>query len=386
MKKVLFIQHGFGYGGATKSLLLMQKVLHEKFKIYTITLKVSNKTRAIIQDFEKYSEISEYDFPSIYSYSADTISTKGFQKNKDYYPYQIIEFINKNKIDIIHINSSLFSHFLKHLKNKTKAKIVVHVREMLPNKNTEISQFIINNHIKYADAIIAISANEIQYYPKSKKITVIPNPHEFNITDSFCKNKNSDKIYVGMCADFLEYKGQLDFLEIASIINEKNGCKNKIKFRIIGYPRHSKSIKEIVKSVMNYGYKAKFDRKVKKLKLKNLEIIQFTLDIYKELDDIDIYIRPDYTGHPWGRDIIEAMAMKKPVIATGSSQFFIENGKTGYLVTAKKPKEMAEKVLKLIEDKNKRKEFGEKAYVKIKNMCDIETYYTKVLKVYHTLI
>lgn len=383
MKKVLFIQHGLGFGGATKSLLLLQKQLYKEFKLFTISQPVSKKTRKIIEVFEQYSEFTELEFPSILSYVAGTIQDAQFNITKDFHPKEIINFINDKKIDIIHINSSLFSHLLKPIKENTKAKIIVHLREMIPNNKSDINIFIISNNVKYADKIIAISDNEIQYYPKSDKIEIIPNPHEFNITDSLIIEKQNDDIIVGMCANFMEYKGQLEFLEMAKIVEEN--CENiDLIFKIIGYPKNT--LKEIVKGIIKPGFKKKFDEKARKLKLRNLHIIKFTFNIYEEISSWDIVVRPDYTGQPWGRDIIEAMAMKKPIVATGDSEYFVENGKTGFLVPPRNPQAMAEKVIELIENVEMRKEFGERGYQKIKMMCNIDKFGKTIEEIYNTII
>jgi glycosyltransferase involved in cell wall biosynthesis len=268
---------------------------------------------------------------------------------------------------------------LKPIKENTNAKIIVHLREMIPNNKSEINKFIISNHINYADKIIAITDNEIRYYPKSDKIEVIPNPHEFDLTDSLITEKENDDIIVGMCANFMEYKGQLEFLEMAKIVEEN--CENiDLKFEIIGYPKNT--LKEIVKRIIKPGFKQKFDEQVKKLKIKNLQIIKFTFNIYEEISSWDIVVRPDYTGQPWGRDIIEAMAMKKPIVATGTSEFFVENGRTGFLVRPRKPQAMAEKVIELIKNEEMRKEFGERGYEKVKKMCDINEYGKRIKEIY----
>lgn len=384
MKRILSLQHGLGYGGATKSLLLTMKSLEGEFKHFTISQRVSKKTRKIVDDVKKFSEFLEMDFPSILSYVAGTLNKADFEDVKVFYPQEIIEFINSNDIDIVHINSSLFSHLLKPLKEKTNAKIIVHLREMIPDNISEINKFIIENHVKYADKIVAITNNEVQYYPKSEKIEIIPNPYEFNITDHIINRKNIENgITIGMCANFIEYKGQLDFIEMVSIVEEK--CKSKnVNFKIIGYPKNT--LREFVKRIIKPGFKQKFDERVRKLKIKNLQIISFTFDIYKEISSWDIYVRPDYTGQPWGRDIIEAMAMKKPVVATGTSEFFVEHGKTGFLVPPRSPQAMAEKVIELLENEEMRSAFGERGYEKIKKMCDIEEYGKRMKEIYEELI
>jgi glycosyltransferase involved in cell wall biosynthesis len=383
MKNVLFIQHGLGFGGATKSLLLLQKQLYKEFNLYTISQPVSKKTRKIIDDIKEYSELTELDFPSIHYHTASQISIEEFSRRKNYTIDNIIDFIKKKDIDIVHINTTLFSYILKPIKEKTHAKIIVHFREMLPDNRSTIDKFIIENHIKYSDKIIAITYNEIRHYPKSDKIEIVPNPHEFDLTDSLITEKENDDIIVGMCANFMEYKGQLEFLEMAKIVEEN--CENiDLKFEIIGYPKNT--LKEIVKRIIKPGFKQKFDEQVKKLKIKNLQIIKFTFNIYEEISSWDIVVRPDYTGQPWGRDIIEAMAMKKPIVATGTSEFFVENDKTGFLLPPRNPQAMAERVIELIENEEMRKEFGERGYQKIRKMCDIDEYGKRIKEIYEQIL
>jgi glycosyltransferase involved in cell wall biosynthesis len=387
MKKILFIQQGLGYGGATKSLLLLQKRIYKKFKLFTVSQTVYKRARPIINDFKKYSAFYELDFPKLLYFATDTTSNEDFEKIKNYYPEGIIKFIKENEIDIVHVNSSIFPHLLKPIKEHTEVKLVVHIREMLRGKDSEIFRFFIENHIRYADKIIAISDNEVQYYPPSDKILILPNPHEFDVTDKVIKEgdkKNSEEIIVGMCASFMEYKGHLDFLRMADAINRSGNSEN-IHFKIVGYPYFEKTLKGIVKFVLNYGYKPKFDKLVKQLNITNLHIVRYTFDIYPALNTMDIIVRPDYTGNPWGRDIIEAMAMRKPIVATGTSEFFLENGKTGYLVPPRNPKAMADKVLELINDEKKRIRFGEAGYKKIRGMCDIEEYGNKICQLYLNL-
>lgn len=387
MVKILFIQHGAGFGGATKSLLLMQKELSKHYKLYTISQILSKKTKSLlIKMLQQSAEFIEYEFPSIKSSASGSITNKKFYKNTKYFPYEIINFILVHNIKIVHINSSLFSHLLKPIKESTNAKVVVHLREMLPNNQSEISQYILNNHNKYADKIIAISDNEIKYYPISEKIVVIPNPHDFCETDPFLETKlEKNKIVIGMCANFIPIKGHIVFLKMANIINNNISNNKKVEFRIIGYPLDTNTLKDLLKKITNYGYKNEFDRNLKRLKINNIKIIPFTYNIYEEISNWHIYIRPDLSGNPWGRDIIEAMALKKAIVATGSSEFYIENGVNGYLIPPSNPFAMAEKVIELINNHEKRKVFGEAGYKKIYKMCDIIEYGRKINNIYSEL-
>lgn len=58
----------------------------------------------------------------------------------------------------------------------------------------------------------------------------------------------------------------------------------------------------------------------------------FAVDPEAEMRAAHLVLRPDLTGHPWGRDVIEAMSQGRPVLAAGKSEVFIKPGETGELV------------------------------------------------------
>ena len=61
-------------------------------------------------------------------------------------------------------------------------------------------------------------------------------------------------------------------------------------------------------------------------------IHDWTDNVEEAVRSVHCIVRPDPTGSPWGRDIIEAMSMGRPVIAAGEEEVFIKPGKTGWLV------------------------------------------------------
>lgn len=392
--KVLFIHHSTGFGGATKSLILMQQALKSYAEIYTVIPNSSTNAENKRNLFSNSKEVIELNIPTIYSYSEKTIKFKEFKKRINYYPTELINYINENLIDIVHINSSLYSNILRHIKKNTKSKIVSHIREMLPfGYDHPIDRFIIENYSQFSDAIIAISPNEVQFFSMKHNVFIIPNPHDFNLTNAILEDKSlnqlayhNSKFTIGMIANFLPIKGHLIFLEACKIIeNQLKNSNLKTEYFILGYPSKKISLKGILSYYFLDRYKIKFDKKVKRLKLRNLKILEHSYDIYNLLSAVDIYVRPDISGHPWGRDVIEAMAFKKPIIATGESEFFIENGVTGYLVTPKEPKEIAKIVIELLKNPEKRKIMGEIAYQKIRNMCDIKEYGDKLISIYNRI-
>ncbi len=384
--KVLFLQHGLGYGGATKSLLVMQQALGNKVEMHMVLKRNKRLNKVLSKQFIHSKSITEIDIPGVYSYSEGTISFTEFENNITYYPTKIIEFIKREKIDIFHINTSVFSNILRDIKEKTTCKIIVHFREMLPfGPSHKIDEYIIKNTLKYADKIIAISPNELRFFPESNKTSILSNPHDFNLTDLILKKtrKKSKSIKIGMCANFVLIKGHLVFIEAIKRINDILINKNiEVEFCIIGYPHRDTSIKGILKWIFNRSYKKKVDTLILKNSIKNLQLVPFTFNVLEEVSLLDVYVRPDLSGNPWGRDIIEAMALKKPVIATGSSTFYVKDRVNGFLIEAGNIEQLVSKITTLIFDEQLRSEMGHNGYKMIKEFCDMERYGDKLLKIY----
>jgi glycosyltransferase involved in cell wall biosynthesis len=84
-------------------------------------------------------------------------------------------------------------------------------------------------------------------------------------------------------------------------------------------------------------------------------------DTNTEMKKMDIILRTDTSGCPWGRDVIEAMSNAKPVVAAGSSQVFIKHGITGLLFPPFDIDLMADNIFLLADDPEKRYKMGNAA-------------------------
>ena len=115
-----------------------------------------------------------------------------------------------------------------------------------------------------------------------------------------------------------------------------------------------------------------------------IEFVPFTLNIPKVLDSIDILVRPSLSGDPWGRDIIEAMAHKKAIVATGQSEYLIKNGYNGYLVKPNDPQNLGERIYELVENPELRELFGVRSYEIVKEKCDLKRYGKNLWQIYNS--
>ncbi len=80
-----------------------------------------------------------------------------------------------------------------------------------------------------------------------------------------------------------------------------------------------------------------------------------------QMENMHLLLRPDLTGHPWGRDVLEAMSLGRAVLATGSRETFVKPGNTGMLVPPGDAKALA-KVMLQMADRHKLETLGRNAY------------------------
>lgn len=88
------------------------------------------------------------------------------------------------------------------------------------------------------------------------------------------------------------------------------------------------------------------------------------------------------------RAILEMMATGKPVVAfdTGGNSELVEHGETGYLVKMGDVEKLAWAVIKLLKNDKQRKEMGDKARTRAKNMFDVRLNARKTQAIYDELL
>jgi glycosyltransferase involved in cell wall biosynthesis len=78
----------------------------------------------------------------------------------------------------------------------------------------------------------------------------------------------------------------------------------------------------------------------------------FRTDVPAMLKLLDVVVHASIAPEPFGRVIAEAMAMRRPVIATraGGPSEIIEDGRTGFLIPARDDEALAERIITLLEN------------------------------------
>jgi glycosyltransferase involved in cell wall biosynthesis len=87
-------------------------------------------------------------------------------------------------------------------------------------------------------------------------------------------------------------------------------------------------------------------------------------DLIEEYQKCSIFILPSLI-EPFGIVLLEAMASRKPIIASnvGGIPFFVKNNETGFLVDKGSYEELSKKILLLLDNEELRYEMGVKGYL-----------------------
>jgi glycosyltransferase involved in cell wall biosynthesis len=101
----------------------------------------------------------------------------------------------------------------------------------------------------------------------------------------------------------------------------------------------------------------------------------------------DIVVLPSRVD-PFPFVMIEAGSYKKPFIGgnTGGIAEFIEDGINGLLVDPENPQVLAEKIIYLLNNPQIGITMGEKLYEKVNRLCDYNSYFSEVEKIYNSLL
>jgi len=270
---------------------------------------------------------------------------------------KIKSILNAGKYDIIHTHHSHDLWALVPALRKINVKLFLtkHVAS-IPKKD------LLHRYLyKRVNGLFAISNYikecVIEKYPVPKeKIYLL---HDFinlkNFNKSLYNRNDTRKIYsipedalvIGMAGRISPGKGHEDFIDTAKIILKNN--PQNIYFVVIGGASHGEDV---------YGNKIKLYAKESGVEDKII-FTGFNSEIPKLLNMLDIFVLPSHE-ESFGIIVLEAMAMELPVIATNNAGVvdIVEDNETGILIEPKKPERIAESIKILMNDKNKRNNFG----------------------------
>jgi len=270
--------------------------------------------------------------------------------------FSIRKSIKKEKADMVHAHWIIPHGFLSvFFKKKYEIPLIVsaHGSDVFPLRNRffrAIQRKVLKNCNVCTVNSNATKNELIRRFPEFKnKVRIIPMGvdvnffNKGNVKNKFKEHKNIKIIlFVGRLS---EQKGIQYLIKSIPPINKK--VKN-IKLLIVGEGAYKKELMKIIKR-LNLETKVEFKGALPKNKL---------VDYYNLAD---VVVMPSLAGKAGtegqGLVLLEAMACGKAVVGTniGGIKDIIKDGVNGFLVNQKDSKEMADRIIRLINDSKLRK-------------------------------
>ena len=356
VKKIIHVISDSNIGGAGKYLLNYLENCNRKIFDIKVVVPVNSllKEEISLLGFE----ILEIDGLAEQSYSKIAVEN-------------LKRIFKEEKPDLVHAHACLSARVAA---KKCGAKIVytrhtdAAAGKNLQNPIGKLVNKVINNYL--ADGIIAVSnsayKNLVSTGVSKKKIEVIYNgvqPAEIlneeekrRVFESFGIEYGTKVISI--VARLEEYKGHEYFIDAAKIVRERG---YDAKFVIAGTGSRKQFLEE-------YSKKSNTD---------NVIFLDFVKNI-SELNNIT-YIQVNASLYEaFGLAVVEAMRVGVPAVVSsyGGNLEVVDNGKTGFIINGQDPKEFAEKIITLIENKSLYEEFSKNSIKKF-NECFTASVMTK---------
>lgn len=130
--------------------------------------------------------------------------------------------------------------------------------------------------------------------------------------------------------------------------------------------------------------KTKIENRIKQEGIKNVLILGQVMNAEDIISLADVCVLFSTNGEGFSNAIMEYMFLLKPVIAdnSGGNKELIINNETGYTIENQTPSEIAELIIKLIDDPQLRNKFGANGRKRIEEMFLIETMGKKFCELY----
>ena len=372
-RKILFYEPSSGFGGSANSLSnLVNNLNRQKFSPVVVIKNYGPQ-------FEKINNAEIIKIRN-YNYPIENSRLKFIGHFlKDVIPAAIkIYFITKmKKVSLIHINTNIMSGIPAIIASKiARIPCVCHIRET--RRLIKRERFF----AKWVDKLIILNKDAYNLYrgdvPESK-LQIVYDGIDVNSyrVDEFKglrvrKEFNLDsQPLVGVVGRIVEGKGQKEFVLAAKVVIR---VKPEVKFMIVGDAKGGKD-----------GYYKEVEEIVKRENLeRNIIFTGWRSDINNIVSSLDIFVFTSISPEGLPNTILEAMALKKPVIATDVSgpRDIVIDGETGFLVPPGDIKAMAEKIIYLLDNPDVAKKMGEAGRKRAEKYFDIKNTIAKIEKIY----
>ncbi|MFH2138505.1 MAG: glycosyltransferase family 4 protein [Candidatus Omnitrophota bacterium] len=373
MKKILYISHTSEIAGAEKSLLCLLKGLDQK--VFTPIVILTGNGPLVEQIKSMNIKTHLYPLANIKKKNLGTVFS--YLKTLRW----LIKVIKLEKISLIHCNMYISNQYAVIASLFTKVPLVCHIRNII----TKPCYY--NNFLFLTKTLIAnSSATELsysKYLRNTQKSIVIYNSVSLDESYSTASAGSfREKYGIEKDAFLIGYVGQ---------IKKAKGIHFLIKAMDLLVKQYSQ-VRLLIAGDISISKESNCFSYLKELsKTLNLEqnivfsgFINNTRELYSTMD---ILVLPS-EKEPFGRVLIEAMAVGKPVIGTcsGGAPEVVEDGVTGLLVPPGNPEALAKAISEMINNPARAKLFGQKGKERVEKLFNERTNTRQLERIYNQII
>ena len=379
MKRILYLHAGAEMYGADKVLLELIKGLDSKeFEAHVILPNDGVLVEALRQ---VGAQVSVLDYPILRRKYFNPKGIADYIRSYNFYAKQIALYARQHSIDMVHNNTAAVLEGI-YLKRKLKLPLIWHVHEIIV-KPKAISDFINFLMGRYADKIVTVSqavASHVNESPfiKEGQVQVIYNgvdnavyhPMQAStVREQFAIPEES--LVIGMVGRVNAWKGQGDFLEAVTPILEQ--YPNSIAFLAgSAFAGEEWRVEELESTIAKSSVASQ---------IKRIDYYEHTTELYNMFD---IFVLPSTNPDPLPTVVLEAMACGKSVVGYrhGGVCEMVAEGTNGLLATPNQPAELSKVIQELVEDPEKRNQFGQASVKRQRELFSLESYIKNFSELY----
>ena len=300
----------------------------------------------------------------------------------------LVRYSRQHKIDLIHCTEKPRDAFYGlMLARLTGAACVIHLHVGVDlSWMSPATKFA----MRHADGLIAISAFVAKTAERAdlglQKIHTVfnsLNPADWDHTISPETVRSEfgiadDMTALATVSRLSPWKGQTELLKALALVKQRNP---NFRLLLVGED-------DIRATPGHYSYTAELHQITRELGLEEQVIFTgFRKDVKQIMAACDIYTMPSFE-EPFGMVFLEAMAMKRPVIAivSGGVPEFVEHGKAGLLSVHKDIDSLAEHILTLVENPELRRRMGEYGRRRVEETYNAAKMAREMEQVYHRVV
>ena len=388
--RIVYLNHSGKVSGAEISLLTFFKGLKGRKEIEPILVcpakgPLKRRTQSMglpVVDMESFEA----------GFASNPLSFIGYGFRLVKIARRLAAIVKKFNADLIDANSVRAGLVASASSLFHKMPIVVHVRDCVPrNRIGILTRRIIASR---ASTIIANSSYVAHHFALDgsifRKIEVVYNSLDLSTFDPEKVDGNEFKRMfklngsyplLGVVGQISPWKGLVDV--IRAIPNVLSSFPEALLL-LVGEPKFD----AVTARYDTVAYFKELHSLVEELNLKkHVVFIGERSDIPQVMKAIDLLILASWE-EPFGRVLIEAMAMEKPVISTnvGGPTEIVEDGFNGVLVRPKNPDVIAQAVIELASKRKKSEEMGRQGREEVRRRFNTDTHISRMLTIYKRIL